>query len=101
MHEQLNDWDKLSQESAAFSVEAQINQSISWHNTLSKPLTTKTLGGKKKRPPGLLYSSDNIILVLIVVEQMSLWVGLMSRAAETFLFYPPSTFKGIEGAPAR
>lgn len=56
---------------------------------------------KKKRPPGLLYSSDNIILVLIVVEQMSLWVGLMSRAAETFLFYPPSTFKGIEGAPAR
>lgn len=49
---------------------------------------------KKKRPPGLLYSSDNIILILIVVEQMSLWVGLMSRAAETFLLYPPPLSKG-------
>lgn len=49
----------------------------------------------------LLYYSDNIILGLIVVEQMSSWVGLTRKAAETFLYHPPHIFNGIEGDPEK
>lgn len=71
------------------------SRSFHGHNKSSKspPSVAKVV---TKTGRWLLYSSDNIILGLIVVEQMSLWVGLTRRAAETFLYHPPHTFNGIE-----
>ena len=101
MNNYLGDRLKLGQESQTCSEwRPSSSPSFYGHNksSTSPPSTTKVVIKTGRWVP---YSSNNIILGLIVVQQMSLWVGLTRRAAETFPYHPPQHFQWDSRAPKR